>query len=72
MGAFERICECSECDRLEHLYEQFVARIFALLDTRFNDPGAKIRELCRLQDMRDHAIRSFYEHKKSHRTVANT
>jgi hypothetical protein len=62
---------CSECDRLERLYEQSVARIFALMDKRFVERGEKIRELHRLQDVRDEALALFYAHKKRHRNITN-
>lgn len=57
---------CHECKALERIYDHFIRRIYGVVHGRFSSVDEKIRELHRLQDLRDEAIETLYAHKKCH------
>jgi hypothetical protein len=57
---------CPACDRLESEYQRAVLEIHSVVRTRFATLHEKLRELHKWQDIRDGAVKAFYEHKASH------
>jgi len=58
---------CSICERWEREYEDTIRAIYAVANGRFDSRGEKLRELHRLQDLRDVVLKQFYEHNKKTR-----
>jgi hypothetical protein len=67
----KRSVMCPECEILERVYQLTVAEIYSVVGRRFETAGEKLRELFRCQDVRDKAVKVFYEHKKAHATAAS-
>jgi len=57
---------CPDCERLEREYQRTIVEIYSVVGGRFKTVGEKLRELFRWQDVRDKAVKAFYEHKKTH------
>ena len=55
---------CRDCERLEREYQLAIAKIYSVVGGRFETLGEKLRELFRCQDVRDKAVKAFYEHKE--------
>jgi hypothetical protein len=62
---------CRDCERLEREYQLTIAEIYSVVDGRSGTVGEKLRELFRRQDVRDKAVKAFYEHKKAHARAAS-
>jgi hypothetical protein len=65
-GQKELRVACPVCERWEREYEATIRAIYAVVSGRFDSIGEKLRELHRLQDLRDVALKKYYEHKKTH------
>jgi hypothetical protein len=61
-----RNSKCPACDRLENEYQCAIHEIFFVVRTRFPTLSGKLQELHKWQDIRDGALKAFYEHKASH------
>jgi len=57
---------CPECEKSTYEYQHTIAEIYSVVSGRFETVGEKLRELFRRQDVRDKAVKAFYEHKKAH------
>jgi hypothetical protein len=57
---------CPACDRLKSEYQRAILEIHSVVRTRFVTLREKVRELHKWQDIRDAAVKAFYEHKASH------
>lgn len=62
---------CPDCKRLEREYQLTIVELYSVVARRFKTVGEKLRELFRWQDMRDKAVKAFYEHKKAHARAAS-
>jgi hypothetical protein len=57
---------CPTCNRLENEYQRAILEIHSVVGRRFATPRQKLQELHKWQDIRDWAVKAFYEHKASH------
>jgi len=61
---------CTDCKRLEREYQLTIVEIYSVVGRRFKTVGEKLHELFRWQDLRDKAVKVFYQHKKTHTKAA--
>jgi hypothetical protein len=64
--------DCPECRRLEREYESSAHQITLLLSKRCDTIALRLRELRKLQDLRDDALEEFYRHKRSHAVATSS
>src|SRR5713101_3837314 len=67
----EKIDEVFGADRLENEYQCAIHEIFSVVRTRFPTLCQRLWELHERQDIRDKAVKAFYEHKKAHARAAS-
>jgi hypothetical protein len=58
--------DCPECRRLEREYETAAHQITLLLSKPCDTMAMTLRELRKLQGLRNDALEEFYRHKRSH------
>jgi len=71
LSVMKRFAMCRDCERLEREYQLTIAEIYSVVGRRFETAGEKLRELFRCQDVRDKAVKAFYEHKKARARAAS-
>ncbi len=52
---------CTDCTRLEREYQLTIVEIYSVVGRRFKTVGEKLHELVRWQDLRDKAVKVFYQ-----------
>ena len=53
---------CPKCNRLGREYQLTIGQIYSVVEGGFKTVGEKLHELFRWQEMRDEAVKTFYEH----------
>ena len=61
------IPKCPRCVRLEGEYQCAIDEISSVVSRRFPSSREKLRELHKLQDIRDDALKAYYMHKATHK-----